>query len=66
MDTRTKIFLLALLALLAIAIAVSGIANYQQARRIDAEVRRIEQKLDSMLEEPAPVTEETAARGVNL
>lgn len=61
MDRRTKGLLVAILALLAIAIVVSGTANYQQGRMIGAEVRRIEQKLDSMLEEPAPVTEETAA-----
>lgn len=59
MTARTTKFLLAFSVLL--AIAISGCATYQQAREIDAEVKRVEQKLDAMLEKPAPVTKETAA-----
>jgi hypothetical protein len=58
-NTRTKKLLLALLPL--IVIAISGCATYQQASKIDAEVGRIEQKLDAMLEKPKPVTKEEAA-----
>ena len=44
-----------------LTIALSGCATFEQAEKIDAEVARIEQKLDVMLDKPAPVTKEQAA-----
>lgn len=43
------------------ALIITGCATKQQADRIETEVKRIEQKMDAMLERPAPVTREEAA-----
>ena len=56
--TRTVSCLWAFIVL--IAILIPGCATYEQATEIDAEVKRIEQKLDAMLEKPAPVTKDVA------
>lgn len=56
--SRTMIFLLALSGL--IVIGFYGCATSKQAEEISAEVKRIEQKLDSILEKPEPVTKDTA------
>lgn len=58
MRRRSINFFLILSVLL--GIAISGCASYQQAKRIDAEVKRIEQKLDAMLEKAGPITKEAA------
>lgn len=49
-----------LLLFLLSATVISGCATSRQARRIETEVKRVEQKLDAMLEKPAPVTKEDA------